>query len=264
MAKKQKRGPKKGVKRGPYNPRKKDLIPQNERFNSKDEIEDPEQIEDPEEIEEIEENLGDDVNNSDIPTNKGGATAEEKYAQFIAEYGKPVETGDKLADMASEAMSNAENKTFDFTNPAPEPEDQKQETKADQMKRPFAQMVNGYMLLALCDFIIPGGILFIWGKFDPRIKLIKMSDCKLDEDQRESLMEAADYAAAAIFEKLNPLVVLLIGMGGFYGMNIKDQVDALPPLPKKVRRPAPEPEPEPEPEPLPEPKRKLKPKKRVR
>ena len=83
-------------------------------------------------------------------------------------------------------------------------------------------LINGYMLLSLCDVVFPYGIKFLFGMFDPMAKKVNASDMKLEPEQRQALMNSADAVAQYVFEKTNPMTVFIICLGLFYGGNFND------------------------------------------
>lgn len=83
-------------------------------------------------------------------------------------------------------------------------------------------LINGYMLLSLCDVVFPYGIKFLFGMFDPMAKKVNAGDMKLEPEQRQALMNSADAVAQYVFEKANPMTVFIICLGLFYGGNFND------------------------------------------
>lgn len=106
-------------------------------------------------------------------------------------------------------------------------EDYKADTKhySGEMK----QLVNGYMLLSICDFVFPEVIkrimLFINPKDSDLIKKIKTKDVQLSEDQMKSLEKSADYVAQMVFAQLNPLSMFVLSLGVFYYSNMKIAIE---------------------------------------
>jgi hypothetical protein len=99
-------------------------------------------------------------------------------------------------------------------------------------------IINGYMLLAMSDFIFPLGLKFLYGFFDVRAKQIDINDVKLSPEQKEALMSSADAVAQYIFQKANPLVVFSICMALFYGTNFMTALNNIPkqPKPDKIKK----------------------------
>lgn len=119
----------------------------------------------------------------------------------------------------------------------------KEEATEDEIKNQFAEkdniekveqineqkiIINGYMLLAMSDFIFPLGLKFLYGFFDVRAKQIDINDVKLSPEQKEALMSSADAVAQYIFQKANPLVVFSICMALFYGTNFMTALNNIP------------------------------------
>jgi hypothetical protein len=96
-------------------------------------------------------------------------------------------------------------------------------------------IINGYMLLAMSDFIFPLGLKFLYGFFDVRAKQIDINDVKLSPEQKEALMSSADAVAQYIFQKANPLVVFSICMALFYGTNFMTALNNIPKQPKEPK-----------------------------
>jgi hypothetical protein len=99
-------------------------------------------------------------------------------------------------------------------------------------------IINGYMLLAMSDFIFPLGLKFLYGFFDVRAKQIDINDVKLSPEQKEALMSSADAVAQYIFQKANPLVIFSICMALFYGTNFMTALNNIPkqPKPEKIKK----------------------------
>jgi len=216
-----KAGVKKGTKRGAYNKTKKVITEiektENDINTNTDTIN--EQIETP--PTEIKTELVD--------------SGEQKYNKFFAEYGAPVklETETENVTPVNDAQNDApkfENKDYDFTNTQNNSSAQSSTNananngNINTIRNNSAQLVNGFMLLALCDFIIPNVIVFIYKKVDARAAHIDVSKTKLDSDQRASLMESANAAAAYIFQVVNPLLVFFVGMAVMYASNIQGEL----------------------------------------
>lgn len=217
------RGVQKGAKRGSYKKHKDFLNANIETLNH-------------EHNNNTSNNTNDDTNINDpqilpdqkIETNNKG---DENYAKFLSEYGAPTELIESIETDVQKNEVQTENKEFDFTGANNVPNNNQPNTQNNNLndvKKPFAALVNGYMLLALCDFIFPGIILWAYKKYDKRAEKIKISNCKLDKDQKESLMEAANQVAQVIFQQMNPIIVLVVGMGVMYWTNISGELDRIP------------------------------------
>lgn len=126
---------------------------------------------------------------------------------------------EKLNSFFNEYQQTAEDKPNENT---PQPTNNGLQTDP-KMK----MLINGYMLLSLCDVVFPYGIKFIFGLFDPRAKKVNASDMKLEPEQRQALMNSADAVAQYVFEKANPMTVFIICLGLFYGSNFNDAMQRI-------------------------------------
>ena len=90
-----------------------------------------------------------------------------------------------------------------------------------------AQLINGGMLLAVCDFFFPMLFKFIHKHFlkNKYTHLVKTKDVILTPDQVEQLEPISDAAAQIIFAKVHPIVLFVIAMGMSYGTNYKLALD---------------------------------------
>lgn len=139
-------------------------------------------------------------------------SGEEKLKSFFDEYqqiNEDVNSEQQKADVNTQSEVK-----HDFSTP-------QTITKNNDLKL----LINGYMLLAMCDVVFPTLIRFIFGMFNPKVKRVKITDMKLEPEQREALMASADQVAAYIFEKANPLVIFVVCMGVFYGTNLQSALN---------------------------------------
>lgn len=97
-------------------------------------------------------------------------------------------------------------------------------------------VINGFMLLAMCDFIFPLGFKFLYGFFDARAKQVQINDIKLSPEQKEALTESADQVAQYIFQKANPLVIFGVCMALFYGTNFMTALNNIPKQEPKLKK----------------------------
>lgn len=88
-------------------------------------------------------------------------------------------------------------------------------------------IINGYMLLSICDIVFPYGIKFLFGLFNPKAKKVNAADLKLEPEQRAALLPAADQVAQYVFEKANPMTIFIICMGLFYGTNFSNALNEI-------------------------------------
>ncbi len=108
-----------------------------------------------------------------------------------------------------------------------EPNDNKNEPEQRQQDPKLKMIINGYMLLSICDVVFPYGIKFLFGLFNPKAKKVKASDLKLEPEQRQALLPAADQVAQYVFEKTNPMTIFIICMGLFYGTNFSNALNEI-------------------------------------
>lgn len=152
-------------------------------------------------------NFSSSTSSSETQTTTFQATSgEEKLKSFLDEY---QQVNEETNNEQGKTETQTETK-HDFSTPSTI-------TKNNDLKL----LINGYMLLAMCDVVFPTLIRFIFGLFNPKVKKVKITDMKLEPEQREALMASADQVAAYIFEKANPLVIFVVCMGVFYGTNLQ-------------------------------------------
>lgn len=162
------------------------------------------------------ENMNNETKEPEITTNNFvQTTGEENLDNFLNEY-KDEATDDEIKQQFSEKETVQ---------------------KVDQIDEQKI-IINGYMLLAMSDFIFPLGLKFLYGFFDVRAKQIDINDVKLSPEQKEALMSSADAVAQYIFQKANPLVVFSICMALFYGTNFMTALNNIPkqPKPEKLKK----------------------------
>lgn len=222
--KKESRGVKKGIKRGAYKKHKNfrdSLIVEQPNETITETITETT----PTETETIPETTPETINN----------IGDEKYNKFLAEYGTPNETTETITetpkDTKTEEAEKTQNPSYDFTNN----NINNGSNDLGKLRQNNAMLVNGYMLLALCDFVIPNVILKIYSFIDVRASKIKVSNTKLDKDQKEALMESANICAQYIFQKVNPLVIFFVGMSVMYTTNIQSELEKIPNVKKKIK-----------------------------
>jgi hypothetical protein len=108
-----------------------------------------------------------------------------------------------------------------------EPSDNKNEPEQRQQDPKLKMIINGYMLLSICDVVFPYGIKFLFGLFNPKAKKVKAKDIQLEPEQRQALLGAADQVAQYVFEKANPMTIFIICMGLFYGTNFSNALNEI-------------------------------------
>lgn len=143
-------------------------------------------------------NINDEVKQQPKRTEFQQTTAEEKLNSFFNEY-------QQINDEPNENNISA-------------PEQKQQDPK-------LKMIINGYMLLSICDVVFPYGIKFLFGLFNPKAKKVKAKDIQLEPEQRQALLGAADQVAQYVFEKANPMTIFIICMGLFYGTNFNNALN---------------------------------------
>jgi hypothetical protein len=108
-----------------------------------------------------------------------------------------------------------------------DPSDNKNEPEQRQQDPKLKMIINGYMLLSICDVVFPYGIKFLFGLFNPKAKKVKAKDIQLEPEQRQALLGAADQVAQYVFEKANPMTIFIICMGLFYGTNFSNALNEI-------------------------------------
>lgn len=213
------RGVKAGVKRGPY--KKKNQV--DEDSNNINHINDHT----------IEVNSAINTDNSNIDlqnTNENNINEEQKTEttieqpkETVIEYKEP-ETNDEniFSSFVNENKTNEEFKEEEFKEVTV---DQATNLSKPQQQQ-FKVMINGYMLLAFIDFIMPLAFIKIGGYLYPDIKKLKAKDIKLTQDQKDNLKEIADHMAQFVFQKMNPMTAFILMLGISYGGNIQDALAA--------------------------------------
>jgi len=103
-----------------------------------------------------------------------------------------------------------------------------QNFKTDEsFKSEFKNLVSGYMLLSLMDFVMPFAVIKIYGFVNKDFKKldIKPNCLRLDVEQKEALKNSADEVAKCIFQKVDPIAAFFIGASLFYGQNLLEQIE---------------------------------------
>jgi len=145
-------------------------------------------------------NINDEIKQPSERTEFQQTTAEEKLNSFFNEY---QQINDDTNDNKNE-----------------QPEQRQQDPK-------LKMIINGYMLLSICDVVFPYGIKFLFGLFNPKAKKVKAKDIQLEPEQRQALLGAADQVAQYVFEKANPMTIFIICMGLFYGTNFSNALNEI-------------------------------------
>ncbi|MFN7676748.1 hypothetical protein [Flavobacterium sp.] len=210
------RGVKAGVKRGPYKKKKEVNENNNTIINNDvtiDHVELPNNNSDTIDIPNSQINI--------IETETKETPIETK--ETLIEYKEP-ETNDEniFSSFVNENKTNEEFKEEEFKEVSV---DQATNLSKPQQQQ-FKVMINGYMLLAFIDFIMPLAFIKIGGYLYPDIKKLKAKDIKLTQDQKDNLKEIADHMAQFVFQKMNPMTAFILMLGISYGGNIQDALAA--------------------------------------
>lgn len=224
------RGVKPGAKRGPYN--KKEKLVLQEIKEKLDMIEDGEPLDinldvipEPELALDIENELPDQKNDltddaksdSEKPVNEFSKNGEEQFNDWKKEFSDVTPVQKDFVTQKREEIANDENK----------PKQKRGRPVESKLNNANAALVNGTMLIAMCDFFFPGAFKLIYKYIfkNQHASKVKHADVKLTEDQVNSISDVSDEAAKVIFEKVNPIVLFALSMSIMYGLNFKMAVD---------------------------------------
>lgn len=216
------KGVKKGSKRGPYKKKQNETI-----INKVDSIEATveneqrtiEPIIEPIQNETIDKN---DVNTIDKQVNDEPIVSQSN--NINNEIKQPSERAEFQQTTAEEKLNSFFNEYQQIND---EPSDNKNEPEQRQQDPKLKMIINGYMLLSICDVVFPYGIKFLFGLFNPKAKKVKAKDIQLEPEQRQALLGAADQVAQYVFEKANPMTIFIICMGLFYGTNFSNALNEI-------------------------------------
>jgi hypothetical protein len=212
------RGVKAGIKRGPY--KKKNQLDENIVSSGND-------------TNIVSVNNDSDISNTGV--NNNSLSIQDAIIETETKE-TPIETKETVIEY-KEPETNDENIFSSFidqnkTNEEFKEEEFKEVTvdQATNLSKPqqqqFKVMINGYMLLAFIDFIMPLAFIKIGGYLYPDIKKLKAKDIKLTQDQKDNLKEIADHMAQFVFQKMNPMTAFILMLGISYGGNIQDALAA--------------------------------------
>lgn len=87
----------------------------------------------------------------------------------------------------------------------------------------LANIVNGYMLLIICDVVIAGGVLTLFKMFDKSLKSIEVNSIGLSNEQRKKLEPLADKVAISLLGNVSPIALFTLTLGAIYYTNILEQ-----------------------------------------
>jgi hypothetical protein len=218
------KGVKKGTKRGSYKKRIKDETIINKVDSIETTIENEQKTIEP---------IIEPIQNEPIIKNEISTTdLSDSIEQPISKSNNSNDAIKQPSERTEFQQTTAEEKLNSFFNEYQqindEPSDNKNEHPEQRQQDPKLKMIiNGYMLLSICDVVFPYGIKFLFGLFNPKAKKVKAKDIQLEPEQRQALLGAADQVAQYVFEKANPMTIFIICMGLFYGTNFSNALNEI-------------------------------------
>jgi hypothetical protein len=102
---------------------------------------------------------------------------------------------------------------------SPEPKKRRKKNEEPEMENKL--LISGYMFLMAVNILLPDLILWLFNRYSKKYKHIEGDQISLDETQIGMLEEIADEVVRIYLPKLNPLLLLLICMGGMYVSNLR-------------------------------------------
>lgn len=165
---------------------------------------------------------------------KPNTEGKEKLEDWMKEY-ETVTNEDQIA--AAKIKNESEHAKFTRANPEGQKEKRKYTKRVKEtiqyeedesaIRDANAQLMNGAMLISLCDFFFPMGFDIIHKRVlkNPYAFHVKHKHVVLNEDQVASIEPVSDASARVIFAKVNPLVLFALGMSVMYGTNYKLAMD---------------------------------------
>lgn len=87
------------------------------------------------------------------------------------------------------------------------------------------KLINGRMLLNMCNVVFPTLIKKIGGMFNDAIKAVDKQKLKLDKPQMDDMRECADEVAGYIFSQVNPITAFFIMLSMSYYGNLTDALN---------------------------------------
>jgi len=217
-------GVKKGQKRGPY----KKTLSNEKTIDKMDNVE----ITNVQELQSTNDTIVEQIQNEFIVQNDVNTVDKQVDVKPNVSQSNIIDSGDKQQSERTEfQQTTAEEKLNSFFNEYQqindEPNDNKNEPEQRQQDPKLKMIINGYMLLSICDVVFPYGIKFLFGLFNPKAKKVKAKDIQLEPEQRQALLGAADQVAQYVFEKANPMTIFIICMGLFYGTNFSNALNEI-------------------------------------
>jgi hypothetical protein len=217
------KGVKKGTKRGTYKKRTNETI-----INNVDNVE----ITNVQTLQPTNETIVEPIQNETIDKNDVNTIDKQVNDEPNVSQSNTVNFGNEQQNQRTEfQQTTAEEKLNSFFNEYQqindEPNDNKNEPEQRQQDPKLKMIINGYMLLSICDVVFPYGIKFLFGLFNPKAKKVKAKDIQLEPEQRQALLGAADQVAQYVFQKANPMTIFIICMGLFYGTNFSNALNEI-------------------------------------
>lgn len=83
---------------------------------------------------------------------------------------------------------------------------------------PASSLIDGGLLILLMDILFPLVIMFLHNRFAKAGK-ISVESLQLSDKQKADLKPVADAAAQRLTLQMNPVWLLVVSMGGIYGIN---------------------------------------------
>lgn len=217
-------GVKKGTKRGPY----KKTIQNENTINKVDNVEITNEKPQPTNEPVIEPIQNEPVVKNEVSTND----LSDSIKQPTSDTNNSNNEVKQQPERTEFQTTSGEEKLNSFFNEYQQINDESNNNNVNQQQQPqhdpkLKMIINGYMLLSICDVVFPYGIKFLFGLFNPKAKKVKASDLKLEPEQRAALLPAADQVAQYVFEKANPMTIFIICMGLFYGTNFSNALNEI-------------------------------------
>jgi hypothetical protein len=166
-------------------------------------------------VSEIQNNL---INNTE-PKNEFVKTGEDQFNEFVNDSATNKNVDDneytKETEKTFESSTAGTNTNFNTSNTG---------TGTNT-----GGLVNGYMLLSICDFVFPVVLKKVVSIIDRNnkdlIESIKISELQLTNDQKDALKASADMVANYLFAQMSPITVFTLSLGVFYYSNLKMVID---------------------------------------
>lgn len=155
---------------------------------------------------------------------------EQILADLLGGYNKPADTSDPVI-LDEPVTQDAPDTVDDDDKSDPDKYYQSGKKKGQRRKKAirieknsdaddnvnFSDVLTGAMFITLLDMLLPLLIEVVNNRFTKH--KIKASDLSMTADQRKRLAPLADGVVKKFNIQANPVVLLLIGVAGVYGMN---------------------------------------------